>query len=134
MTLAKVIKGVVSYNFHKIFQAKLNKNEWNIYNAVEIEQISLLTTKFFYTTYFLLHWCCRSCKAANFMKELVDKMRSKRSENYSQTVSFILQRIRFDILRTCVISLRGERKSRKSRALELKEVDIGLCNLTEHIF
>ena len=79
---------------------------------------------FFYTTYFLLHWCCRSCKPAKFMKELADKMRSKRSENYSQTVSFILQRIRFDILRTCVISLRGERKSRKSTALELKEVDM----------
>ena len=79
-----------------------------------------------YTPYFLLHWCCRSCKAAKFKKELADKMRSKHIENYRQMVSFILQRIRFDILRTCVISLRGERKSRKSRALELEEVDIGL--------
>ena len=69
------------------------------------------------------------------MKELADKIRSKCIENYIQTVSFILQRIRFDILRTCVISfIKGERKSRKSRALEVKEVGIGLCNLTEHIF
>ena len=73
-------------------------------------------------------------EAAKFMKELADKISSKRSENYSQTVSFIRRRIRFDILRTCVISLRGERKSRKSRALELNDVDIGVCNLTEHVF
>ena len=68
------------------------------------------------------------------MKELADKIRSKCSENYIQTVSFILQRIRFDILRTCVISLKEERKSGKSRVLEVKEVGIGLCNLTEHVF
>ena len=74
-------------------------------------------------------------EAAKFMKELADKISSKRSVNYSQTVSFIRRRIRFYILRTCVISLRGERKLRKSRAfLELKDVDIGLCNLTEHVF
>ena len=73
-------------------------------------------------------------EAAKFIKELADKISSKRSEDYSQTVSFIRRKLRFDILRTCVISLRGERKSRKSRALELKDMDIGLCNLTEHVF
>ena len=65
------------------------------------------------------------------LKELESKISSKRTEAYSETVSFIRKKLRFDILRTCVISLRGERKSRKSRAIEVKEMDIGLCNLNE---
>ena len=47
-TLAKVIKGRVSYRFHKIFKAKLNKKSEICIKAVEnideFEQISLLTT------------------------------------------------------------------------------------------
>ena len=73
-------------------------------------------------------------EAAKFIKELADKLSTKRNENYSQTVAFIRRKLRFDLLRTCVISLRGERKSKKCRALDLNEMDIGLCNLTEHNF
>ena len=70
-------------------------------------------------------------EATRFIKELASKISSKRAEDYSQTVSFIHRKLRFDLLRTCVISLRGERKSRKSRAIEVEEMDIGLCNLNE---
>ena len=53
-------------------------------------------------------------EAAKFIKELADKISSKRGENYSQTVSFLRRRLRFNILRTYVILLGGQRKSRKS--------------------
>ena len=70
-------------------------------------------------------------EATKFIKELGSKISSKRTEAYSPTVSFIRRKLRFYILRTCVISLRSERKSRKSRVIGVKEMDICLCNLNE---
>jgi len=35
----------------------------------------------------------------------------KRGERYSDTVGFVRRRIRFDLLRTCVIALRGYKKT-----------------------
>ena len=54
-------------------------------------------------------------EATAFIKELAVKLSLKRQENYSATVSFIRRRIRFDILRSCTISFRGERMDRRSR-------------------
>ena len=45
------------------------------------------------------------------VRRLAMKISNKRGERYSDTVGFIRRRIRFDLLRTCVISLRGYRKS-----------------------
>ena len=70
-------------------------------------------------------------EATKFIKELVSKLSSKRAEVYSQTVSLMHRKLQFEIVRTCLISIRGERKSRKSRALEFRHIDIGLCNLSE---
>ena len=45
--LAKGNKRGIFYNFAKNFQAKLNKNEWNIYTLEtidKVDQIGLLTT------------------------------------------------------------------------------------------
>ena len=44
------------------------------------------------------------------VRRLAMKISNKRGERYSDTVGFIRRRIRFDLLRTCVISLRGFRK------------------------
>lgn len=69
-------------------------------------------------------------EASSFIKELAVKVSAKRGEMYSQTVSFIRRRYRFDLLKTCIISLRGERKATKA-AREIAELDIGLCNLSD---
>ena len=54
-------------------------------------------------------------EATAFIKQLALKLSAKRRESYSATVSFIRRRIRFDILRSCTVSFRGERMDRKSR-------------------
>ena len=53
-------------------------------------------------------------EASTFIKELAMKVSLKRSEVYSQTVSFIRRRFRFDLLKTYIISLRGERKATRA--------------------
>ena len=70
-------------------------------------------------------------EAERFVKELALKISLKRGEAYSQTVHFIRRRIRFEILRSCVISLRGERKNPTRRVPDIREVDIGLCHLID---
>ena len=50
-------------------------------------------------------------EADTFIKRLALKLSAKKQERYSEHVSFLRRRFRFDILRTCLISFRGERKS-----------------------
>ena len=52
-----------------------------------------------------------SSETGKFIKQLARKISEKKQDEYSQVVAFIRRRIRFDILRSCVISLRGERAS-----------------------
>ena len=44
------------------------------------------------------------------VRQIAMKISWKRGERYSDTVGFIRRRIRFDLLKTCVISLRGYKK------------------------
>ena len=44
-------------------------------------------------------------------RQIATKLSVKRGEHYSDTVGFVRRRIRFDLLRTCVISLRGYKKT-----------------------
>ena len=62
-------------------------------------------------------------EATAFIKQLALKLSIKRQESYSATVSFIRRRIRFDILRSCTVSFRGERSDRKSR---IENIEFGL--------
>ena len=71
-------------------------------------------------------------EASRFIKELAFKLSSKRGDPYSQTVNFVRRRIRFDILRVCVISLRGERGLGTVKAKKMAELDLAQCNLIEH--
>ena len=59
-----------------------------------------------------------------FIKHLALKISEKKQEEYSQVVAFVRRRLRFDILRSCVISLRGERASFKCQKME--NLDYGL--------
>ena len=63
--------------------------------------------------------------------ELAFKLSSKRGDPYSQVVNFIRQRIRFDILRICVIYLRGERGVGSLKSKKLTEMDLAQCNLSD---
>lgn len=50
-------------------------------------------------------------ETGKFIKQLARKISEKKQDEYSQVVAFIRRRIRFEILRSCVISLREERTS-----------------------
>ena len=65
-----------------------------------------------------------STETEKVIKKLASKISEKRQENYSDVVSFIRRRLRFDILRSCVISLRGERKSRKSKQMSSLDLNV----------
>ena len=48
----------------------------------------------------------------------------KRGERYSDTVRFVTRRIRLDLLRTCVISLRGYKKTTAPDSIRDLEFDL----------
>ena len=50
-------------------------------------------------------------EADSLIRRIADKIALKRREKYSDVVAFIRRRVRFDLLKTCVISLRGYRKA-----------------------
>ena len=68
-------------------------------------------------------------EAATMLKRLAEKRCLKRRENYSEVVNFLRRRFRFDILRSCVLSLRGERRNPAAARHNTEDVEIGLCRL-----
>ena len=50
------------------------------------------------------------CFIENFVLLMAERMSIKRGENYSSVVSFLRRRFRFDLLKTCVIAMRGYKK------------------------
>ena len=45
------------------------------------------------------------------VRQTATKLSVKSGERYSETVGFVRRRIRFDLMRTCVIALRGYKKT-----------------------
>ena len=70
-------------------------------------------------------------EAEHFIKKLAKMISEKRDVPYSQMVSFIRRRIRFDILRVCTIALRGERGKGKREIEEMSSQEVELVNLTQ---
>ena len=56
--------------------------------------------------------------------QIAMKLSVKRGERYSDTVGFVRRRIRFDLLRTCVISLRGYKKTAAPE--NIRDLDLNL--------
>ena len=85
---------------------QLKKKEYNA-RIIEIEKGSFTP---------LIFSCSggTSEEAEKFIKRLAMKISEKKHEHYSHVVSFIRRRLRFDILRSCIVSLRGERSSTRS--------------------
>ena len=67
-------------------------------------------------------------EATAALKTLGQKLANKRQEPYSVIMSFIRRRLRFDLLRSCVLSLRGERGTKQmEESKEIAELDFSIC-------
>jgi len=64
-------------------------------------------------------------EAERLVKKLASKMEYHTGQRYSDAVGYIRKRLRFEILRTTVISLRGDRGARKNR-VDIDSLDLNL--------
>ena len=70
-----------------------------------------------------------SPECLKYHQRLAVLLSNRRGENYSQTITYVRRRVRFCILRTTLIALRGFRKSKVASYDEiapLQEVDISV--------
>ena len=58
------------------------------------------------------------------IKRLAEKLSQKRKDNYSETVAYIRRRFSFDIVKTCVMSFRGERKNAQMTKINELELEL----------
>ncbi len=66
-------------------------------------------------------------EATKFVKSLADKIAAKKQERYCDVIAFIRRRLRFDLLKTCLISIRGFRGSaKKSCGSDINYLDFNL--------
>ena len=66
-------------------------------------------------------------EADKLIRRMAERMNAKRGETYSSVVSFLRRRFRFDLLKTCIITLRGYKKpSRTPAKIETLDMDLGV--------
>ncbi len=65
-------------------------------------------------------------EAQTLMKKIAERTSSKTGQTYSDVMSFIRRRIRFDLLRTTVISLRGARGKKTPPTQQIEDIDMNL--------
>jgi len=61
-----------------------------------------------------------------FMKKLGEKLSLKTNQTYPDTINFIRKRLRIELLRTCLIAIRGHRGRFYDRNLQIDELDLNL--------
>ena len=71
-------------------------------------------------------------EAVKFFMHLSEKISHKTGQSYSDTVAFVRRRLRFDLLKTCVISLRGFRGKHNSKTPEMESLDLNLLPKAEY--
>ena len=64
-------------------------------------------------------------EADRLLRRMAERMSIKRGENYSSVVSFLRRRFRFDLLKTCVIAMRGYKKP-ATTAAKIDTLDLDL--------
>ena len=64
-----------------------------------------------------------SPEASRLLKAIAMKLSVKKQMKYSEAISFLRRRIAFDVLKTCLLSFRGERGGLHGRPID--ELDIG---------
>ena len=67
-----------------------------------------------------------SPEAQLLVKKISEKMSRKTGNTRHETIGFIRKRLRFDLLRTTIIALRGFRGKKSGAEVEVGEVDINL--------
>ena len=65
-------------------------------------------------------------EAQILIKRIAERMSRKTDQRYSDTISFIRKRLRFDLLKTTIIALRGHRGKYAAVSKEIKELDLNL--------
>ena len=64
-------------------------------------------------------------EADKLIRRMADRMSMKREETYSNVVSFLRRRPRFDLLKICIIALRGYKKTSTTPAkIETLDMDL----------
>ncbi len=70
-----------------------------------------------------------SPECSAFFKRLAEKLSFKLDQNYSNVISFIRRRIRFDLLKTCLISIRGFKgKYYQSNKIDVLDLNLLMTN------
>ena len=69
-------------------------------------------------------------EATIFYKHLAEKLSNKTGQLYSDTIAFIRRRLRFDLLKTCLISLRGFRGKVSKKPASVDTLDLNLSPQT----
>ena len=64
-------------------------------------------------------------EADRLLRQMAERMSIKRGENYSSVVSFLRRRFRFDLLKTCVIAMRGYKRP-TTTAAKIDTLDLDL--------
>ena len=64
-------------------------------------------------------------EAGRVYNRIARKMAHKKGQKYHETVSYIRKRLRFDLLKTTIIALRGYR-GKPTAAPEIDELDLNL--------
>ena len=67
-----------------------------------------------------------SNEAAKFYKHLADRLSQKTGQKYCDVIAFIRRRLRFDLLKTCIISLRGYRGKPSQEGNDISTLDVNL--------
>ena len=67
-------------------------------------------------------------EAQRLVKKLAQKMETPTGQRYAESVSYIRRRLRFELLKTTVIALRGDRgsKLRRLNEIEIENLDLNL--------
>ena len=71
-------------------------------------------------------------EAVRFYKTLAEKISRKNGQEYSHTIGFIRRRLRFDLLKTCLISLRGFRGKVNAKPEKTETLDLNLHTQAVH--
>ena len=64
-------------------------------------------------------------EADRLLRRMAERMSIMSGENYSSVVSFLRRRFRFDLLKTCVIAMRGYKKP-TTTAAKIDTLDLDL--------
>ena len=65
-------------------------------------------------------------EAHAFFKRVAERMSRKTGQTYSETIGFIRKRLRFDLLKTTIIALRGYRGKPTQTPEEIEKIDLNL--------